>query len=210
MMFNSSCRSSSPFSLGDLDMWDTRSRFSAQVRTHYTFFVKTVYSKCRCLKYVCFSLSDLSVVWFVNRLWIWVSIQCQHRVRGRQCSSNRDRVILIFKSGRLKYCVCSSSTGSSGGLRQNDPGLRKWQSLSHLVPGGATRPYPPTPGAKLQAARGESSFRQAEAAQWLQDTQERIDTRLDRLRARDSQLSYNMTSLLDMTQKVSKTVFRCL
>ncbi|CAB1447494.1 unnamed protein product [Pleuronectes platessa] len=145
MMFGSSCRSSSPFSLGDLDMWDTRSRFSAQTSAWY-------------------GSSTLSGSGFLSK-------------------------------------VSTGSTGSSGGLRQNDPCLRKWQSLSHLVPGGATRPYPPTPGAKLQAARGESSFRQAEAAQWLQDTQERIDTRLDRLRARDGQLSYNMTSILDMTQK---------
>ncbi|XP_034443460.1 golgin subfamily A member 6-like protein 22 isoform X1 [Hippoglossus hippoglossus] len=145
MMFRSSCRSSSPFSLGDLDMWDTRSRFSAQTSAWY-------------------GSSTVSGSGFLSK-------------------------------------VSTSSTGSSGGLRQNDPGLRKWQSLSHLVPEGATRPYPPTPGAKLHAARGESSFRQAEVAQWLQDTQGRIDTRLDRLRARDAHLSYNMTSLLDMTQK---------
>ncbi|XP_069384968.1 putative leucine-rich repeat-containing protein DDB_G0290503 isoform X4 [Paralichthys olivaceus] len=145
MMFRSSCRSSSPFSLGDLDMWDTKSRFSAQTSAWY-------------------GSATVSGSGFLSK-------------------------------------VSTNSTGSSGGFRQNDPGLRKWQSLSHLVPEGATRPFPPSPGAELQAARGESSFRQTEVAQWLQDAQERIDTRLDRLRARDAQLSYNMTSLIDMTQK---------
>ncbi|XP_069384966.1 nuclear mitotic apparatus protein 1 isoform X3 [Paralichthys olivaceus] len=148
MMFRSSCRSSSPFSLGDLDMWDTKSRFSAQTSAWY-------------------GSATVSGSGFLSK-------------------------------------VSTNSTGSSGGFRQNDPGLRKWQSLSHLVPEGATRPFPPSPGAELQAARGESSFRQTEVAQWLQDAQERIDTRLDRLRARDAQLSYNMTSLIDMTQKMSE------
>lgn len=108
------------------------------------------------------------------------------------------------------YCMCSSTSGSTSGFRQNDPGLKRWQSLSHQAPEGATRSFPPSPGAELQSARGESSLRQAELVQWLQD--ERIDTQLDRLRARDAQLSYNITTaqLLDMKYKVSKTVFECL
>lgn len=38
-MFRPSCRSSSPFSLTDLDMWDTKSRFTAQVRPSYALSV---------------------------------------------------------------------------------------------------------------------------------------------------------------------------
>ncbi|XP_070763131.1 early endosome antigen 1 [Enoplosus armatus] len=99
--------------------------------------------------------------------------------------------------------VSTSTSGSTSGFRQNDPGLKKWQSLSHLAPEGATRSFPPCPGAELRAARGESSFRQAEAVQCLQDTHERLDTQLDRLRTRNSQLSYNITTakLLDMKHK---------
>lgn len=111
------------------------------------------------------------------------------------------------------YCMYSSTSGSTAGFRQNDPGLRKWQSLSHLAPEGATRPFPPSPGAELRAARGERSFRQAEVGQWLQDAHERLDTQLDRLTTRNSQLSYNITTaqLLDMKHKVNKkSIFKCL
>ncbi|XP_031713322.1 centrosomal protein of 83 kDa [Anarrhichthys ocellatus] len=104
--------------------------------------------------------------------------------------------------------VSTSTSGSAGGFRQNDPSLRKWQSLSHLVPEGATRTFPPYPRAELRAARGESSFRQAEGVHWLQDAHERLDTQLDRLRTRNSQLSYNITTaqLLDMKHKLSETI----
>ncbi|XP_071344333.1 interaptin [Trachinotus anak] len=99
--------------------------------------------------------------------------------------------------------VSTSTSGSTGGFRQNDPGLRRWQSLSRLAPDGATRSFAPSPGAELQAAQSESSFRQAEVVQWLQDAHERIDSQLDQLRARDTQLSYNVTSaqLLHMNHK---------
>ncbi|XP_074490423.1 uncharacterized protein LOC141767075 isoform X1 [Sebastes fasciatus] len=138
----------SPFSLtSDLDMWDTKSRFTAQTSA-------------------------------------WCGMAA---VSGTGFLSN----------------VSTSTSGSTGGFRQNDPGLRKWQSLSHLAPEGATRPFRPSPGAELRAARGESSFRQAEGVQWLQGAHERLDTHLDRLRARNSQLSYNITAaqLLDMKHK---------
>lgn len=39
-MFRPSCRSSSPLSLTDLDMWDTKSRFTAQVRPRWSFFLE--------------------------------------------------------------------------------------------------------------------------------------------------------------------------
>uniref|UniRef100_UPI0037E77C97 putative leucine-rich repeat-containing protein DDB_G0290503 n=1 Tax=Semicossyphus pulcher TaxID=241346 RepID=UPI0037E77C97 len=139
-------RSSSPFSLADLDMWDTKSRFTAQTSA-------------------------------------WCGMAA------------------VSGTGFLSK-VSSSTSGSSGGFRQSDPGLRKWQSLSHLEPEGATRPFPPSPGAELRAARGDCSFRQADAGQWILDAHEQLDT-LDRLRNRNSQLSYNKTTaqLLDMKHK---------
>ncbi|KAM7003504.1 uncharacterized protein LKV04_004561 [Tautogolabrus adspersus] len=141
-MFRSSCRSSSPFSLTDLDMWDNRSQFTAQTST-------------------------------------WCGMAA---VSGTGCLSK----------------VSTSTCGSTGGFRQNDPGLRKWQSLSHLE--AATRPFPPSPGDELRAARGECSLRQSEAGRWMQDVHERLDTQL---RNRKSQLSYNKTTtqLLDMKHK---------
>ena len=80
--------------------------------------------------------------------------------------------------------------------------------MSHLALEGAPQPFPPSPREELRAARGESSFRQAQGVQWLQDAHERLDTQLDRLRTRNSQLSYNITTaqLFDMKRKVSKTV----
>ncbi len=103
------------------------------------------------------------------------------------------------------YYMYSSTSGSTSGFRQNDPGLKKWQSLSHLVPEGAPLSFPPSPGAELRAARGEHSFRQAEVGQWLQDAHERLDTQLDQLTTRNSQLHYNITTaqLLDMKHKVN-------
>ncbi|XP_034735948.1 myosin-11-like isoform X2 [Etheostoma cragini] len=150
-MFRPSYRSSSPFSLTDLEMWDTNSCFSAQTSAWY-------------------GMATVSGTGFLSK-------------------------------------VSASPFGSTGGFRQNDPGLRKWQSLSHLAPEGAPRPFPPSPGAGLRAARGESSYRQAEGVQWLQDACERLDTQLDRLTTRNSQLSYNITTaqLLDMKRKLSET-----
>ncbi|KAG7231098.1 hypothetical protein INR49_027138, partial [Caranx melampygus] len=57
-------------------------------------------------------------------------------------------------------------------------------------------------GAEIQASR-ENNFRQAEVVQWLQDAHERMDNHLDRLRARDTQLSYNTTTaqFLNMNHK---------
>ncbi|XP_033997384.1 ribosome-binding protein 1 [Trematomus bernacchii] len=59
------------------------------------------------------------------------------------------------------------------------------------------------PGSGLRFARGESSYRQAEGAHWLQDAHKRLDTQLDRLRMRNSPLSHNITAaqLLDMKHK---------
>ncbi|XP_032378471.1 early endosome antigen 1 isoform X3 [Etheostoma spectabile] len=146
-MFRPSYRSSSPFSLTDLEMWDTKSCFSAQTSAWY-------------------GMATVSGAGFLSK-------------------------------------VSASPYGSTGGFRRNDPGLRKWQSLSHLAPEGAPRPFPPSPGAGLRAARGESSYGQAEGVQWLQDARERLDTQLDRLTTRNSQLSYNITTaqLLDMKRK---------
>ncbi|KAK5902046.1 hypothetical protein CesoFtcFv8_007343 [Champsocephalus esox] len=144
-MFRPSYRSSSPFSLSDLDMWDTKSRFTAQ-----------------------------SSAW---------------------CGT-----ATVSGTGFLSD-VSSSTSGSTGGFRQSDPSLRKWQSLSHLAPECVTQPFPPSPG--LRFARGESSFRQAEGAHWLQDAHKHLDTQLDRLRMRNSPLSHNITAsqLLDMKHK---------
>ncbi|AWP08257.1 Hypothetical protein SMAX5B_009879 [Scophthalmus maximus] len=149
VMFRPSCRSSSPFSLTDLDMWDDKSHFTAQTSAWY-------------------GMTNVSGSGFLSK-------------------------------------ISTSTSGSTDGFRQNDPGLKKWQSLSHLAPEGATRPFPPTPGAELRAAQGDSSFRPTEVVHWLQDAQERIDTQLDRLRARDARLSYNITTaqLLDMKHKLS-------
>lgn len=79
--------------------------------------------------------------------------------------------------------------------------------MSRLTAENGTRSFSPS-GAELRAARVEGSFRQAEAVHWLQDAHERLDTQLDRLRARNTQLSYNITAaqLLDMKHKVR--VFR--
>lgn len=79
--------------------------------------------------------------------------------------------------------------------------------MSHLAPGGPTRPFPPSPGAELQASR-ENSYRQAEVVQWLQDAHERMDNHLDQMRARDTQQSFNTTAaqFLNMNHKVSETV----
>ncbi|XP_034541822.1 putative leucine-rich repeat-containing protein DDB_G0290503 isoform X2 [Notolabrus celidotus] len=90
--------------------------------------------------------------------------------------------------------VNTSTCGSTGSFRQNDPGLRKWQSLSHLEPEAGTWPFPPSPGSELRAARGERSFRQAEVGQWMQDAHERLDSQLSGLRNKNSQLSYNKTA----------------
>lgn len=71
--------------------------------------------------------------------------------------------------------------------------------MSYLAPEAATRPFP-SAAAELRAACGESSFKQAAVVQWLQDAHERIDTHLDRLKTRNSQLS--AAQLLDMKHKV--------
>ncbi|XP_054862906.1 centrosomal protein of 128 kDa isoform X2 [Amphiprion ocellaris] len=146
-MFSPSCRSSSPFSLTDLDMWDTKSRFTSQ-------------TSAWC------GMATVSGSGFMSKV----------------------------------------NTSGTGGFRSNEPGLRRWQSLSHLAP-ESPRSFPP-PGAELRAARGESSFRQAEAVQWLQGAHERIDAHLDRLKTRDTQLSYSISSaqLLGMKHKLSEVM----
>nr|XP_046248926.1 golgin subfamily A member 6-like protein 22 isoform X2 [Scatophagus argus] len=110
-MYRPSCRSPSPFSLTDLDMWDTQSRFTAQTSA-------------------------------------WCGMAT------------------VSGSGFLSK-VSTSASGSSSSYRQNDASLRKWQSLSHLVPEGPTRAFSPSPGAQLRDSRGASSFGQAETGQWL-------------------------------------------
>ncbi|XP_078112365.1 uncharacterized protein LOC144521686 [Sander vitreus] len=119
--------------------------------------------------------------------------------------SNVTKMTIVSELERVST---ASTSGSTGGFRQDDPGLRKWQSLSHLSPEGAPRPFPPSPGKELRAARGESSFRQAEGVQWLQAAHECLDTQLDQLRTRNSQLSYNITTaqLLDMKRKERQKV----
>ncbi|TNN81982.1 hypothetical protein EYF80_007628 [Liparis tanakae] len=147
-MFRPSYKSSSPFPpTSDLDMWDTKSRFTAQT---------SAWS----------GMATVSGTGFLSK-------------------------------------VSTSTSGSAGGFRQNDPSLRKWQSLSHLAPEGATRTFSSSPGAELRATRGESSFRQAEGVQWLQDAHVRLDTQLDRLRTKNAHLNYNITTaqLLDMKHK---------
>ncbi|KAL4005611.1 hypothetical protein ACER0C_005324 [Sarotherodon galilaeus] len=120
-------RGSSPFSPADLDMWDTKSRFTGQTSA-------------------------------------WCGMAS------------------VSGSGFLSKV----STSSAGGSRQNDPGLRRWQSLSHLGPESPTRSL----GAELRAARDGSSFRQTEVVHWLQEAHERLESQLDWLKTRDT-LSYN-------------------
>ncbi|XP_047451395.1 myosin-2 heavy chain-like [Mugil cephalus] len=147
-MFSPSCGSSSPFSLTDLDMWDTKSHFTAQ-------------TSAWC------GMATVSGAGFLSKV----------------------------------------NTSSTGGFRQKDPGLKRWQSLSHLTAGNGTRSFSPS-GSELKAARAGGSFREAEAVHWLQDAHERLDTQLDRLRARNTQLSYNITAahLLDMKHKLSDSM----
>nr|XP_004567762.2 cingulin isoform X4 [Maylandia zebra] len=121
-------RGSSPFSSADLDMWDTKSRFTGQTSA-------------------------------------WCGVAS------------------VSGSGFL-----SKVSTSAGGSRQNDPGLRRWQSLSHLGPESPTRSL----GAELRAARDGSSFRQTEVVHWLQEAHERLESQLDWLKTRDM-LSYNAT-----------------
>ncbi|XP_062418974.1 uncharacterized protein LOC134131243 [Pungitius pungitius] len=99
--------------------------------------------------------------------------------------------------------VSTNTSGSAGGFRQTDPSLRKWQSLSHLVSEGATRTFPPSPGAELRASRCEGNVRQAGGVQWLRDAHKHLDTQLEQLRTRNSQLNTNITAaqLLDMKHK---------
>ncbi|XP_026221178.1 mitotic spindle assembly checkpoint protein MAD1-like [Anabas testudineus] len=108
--------------------------------------------------------------------------------------------------------VSSSTSGSTVGFRQNDPGLRRWQSLSHVAPESATQSLSPSLGAELRATRSESRFRQLEVEQWLQDAHERLDTQLERLRTRDTQLSYHITAAqqLDMKYKQLSEAMRTL
>lgn len=91
---------------------------------------------------------------------------------------------------------------STGGFRNTEPGLRTWQSLSHLAPEDPMRSFPPSPTAELRAARGTS--RQSEVGQWLQDVHGHLDTHLDRLMGSNAQLSYRKTAaqLHDMKHKV--------
>lgn len=76
--------------------------------------------------------------------------------------------------------------------------------MSHLPSESPTQSFTPSTRGGLRAASGASGFRQAEVGQWLQDAYERLDTQLDRLMTRNSQLSYNITTaqLLDMKHKV--------
>lgn len=92
---------------------------------------------------------------------------------------------------------------STGGFRQGDPGLQRWQSLSHLAPERAKRPCPPL-GTELGSSRGQSSLRQAETVQWFEDAHKRLDAKLDRLRTRDLQMDYNTTGaqMFDAKKKV--------
>lgn len=82
--------------------------------------------------------------------------------------------------------------------------MRRWQSLSYLAPEGAPRSFR---GTGLRAARVESSFRQPELVEWMQDAFERLDTQLDLLKSRDAQLNYNISTaqMLDMAHKVRES-----
>ncbi|XP_026167501.1 golgin subfamily A member 6C isoform X2 [Mastacembelus armatus] len=125
-------RPPSPFSLTDLDMWDTKSCFTAQT-----------------------------------------SAQCG---------------VASFSDKGFLSKVSTSTSGS-----EEDSGLRRWQSLSHLAPEGATLSCPIPLGAELEAGQGGTYFRQ-EVEQWLQNAHERLDTQLNRLRTRDAQLCYSLNN----------------
>lgn len=82
--------------------------------------------------------------------------------------------------------------------------------MSLLPPESPTQSFTPSTRGRLRAASGASGFRSAEVGQWLQDTYEHLDTQLDQLMTRNSQLSYNITTaqLLDMKHKVIKSTFK--
>ncbi|XP_055365811.1 centrosome-associated protein CEP250 [Betta splendens] len=100
--------------------------------------------------------------------------------------------------------VNTSTSGSSGGFRQDDPGLRRWQSLSHLEP----ESFHSSLGSEFRGSRGEGQYRQSEVVQWLQDAREHLDTQLECLRTRDAQLSYHMPSaqVSEMTHRLSEAL----
>ncbi|KAK7877522.1 hypothetical protein WMY93_031768 [Mugilogobius chulae] len=96
----------------------------------------------------------------------------------------------VSGSGYLSK-VNTSSSGGAGSFRQTDPGLRKWQSLSHLAP-----------NSDLRSGRGQSPFRQTGVMQWLQEAQERMDSHVDLLRTEHRPFSAN---LLDMKPRERPT-----
>uniref|UniRef100_UPI003AAA500E uncharacterized protein n=1 Tax=Centroberyx gerrardi TaxID=166262 RepID=UPI003AAA500E len=145
--FRHSFRPTSPLSLADFNMWDTKSRFTAQ-------------SSAWC------GMASVSGTGFLSK-------------------------------------VSTSTSGSTGGFRQHDPGMRRWNSMSRLAPEGAPRSFSPSPGAELRAALEESSFRRAELVQRLREAHERLDSQTDLVKTKDTQMHHSITTaqLLDMKHK---------
>ncbi|KAJ0069175.1 hypothetical protein NL108_003091 [Boleophthalmus pectinirostris] len=97
--------------------------------------------------------------------------------------------------------VNTSSSGGAGSFRQTDPGLRKWQSLSHLAPNVSPRSFSPSPQSDLRSGRGLSPFRQTGVMQWLQEAQERMDSHMDLLQTEHRP----STNLLDIKPRERQT-----
>ncbi|XP_055078272.1 myosin-11-like [Periophthalmus magnuspinnatus] len=97
--------------------------------------------------------------------------------------------------------VNTSSSGGAGSFRPTDPGLRKWQSLSHLAPNVSPRSFSPSPQSDLRSGRGQSPFRQTGVMQWLQEAQERMDSHMDLLQTERR----SSANLLDMKPKERQT-----
>lgn len=75
--------------------------------------------------------------------------------------------------------------------------------MYHLEPDTPTRSFSPL-GAEFWTVQGERGFRQAVGVPWLQDTHERLNTKLYGLRTGKMTLGDNktMARMLDMEQMV--------
>ncbi|XP_066558117.1 myosin-7B [Amia ocellicauda] len=96
-----------------------------------------------------------------------------------------------------------SSCGSEGCVDDLDnPGPKRWHSLSRLAPEGAPRPLSP-PGPELRTALAESGARRAELVRQLREAHSRLEEQTEHLRSRDSQLEASQagTELLNLKHK---------
>ncbi|XP_072291900.1 uncharacterized protein [Eucyclogobius newberryi] len=104
--------------------------------------------------------------------------------------------------------VNTSSSGGAGSFRQTDPGLRKWQSLSHLPPNASPRSFSPLPQSDLRSGRGQSPFRQTGVMQWLQEAQERMDSQMGLLRTEHRPYSANLLDMKPSERQTDTELFK--